>query len=235
MPLVDPTTGEQYGTAPVSNEEDIDDAYAAAATRVFGLEAHHPVAPAEGAAGLRRRGGEGSAASSSRRRAATPVSHDHVTMAEEIPPMVDQIRFFAGAARILEGKSAGEYMEGHTSWIRREPVGVDRPGHAVELPDDDGDLEVRARDRGGQHRRHQAQRHHAGDHRDAGRARVQAPAAGCAQRRHRRPGDRGRAGGASDAADGVDHRFGGGRPRGRRRRQAGISSARISSSAERRR
>ena len=38
--------------------------------------------------------------------------------------MLDQIRFFAGAARILEGKSAGEYMENHTSWIRREPVGV---------------------------------------------------------------------------------------------------------------
>ena len=49
---------------------------------------------------------------------------NHVTMAEEIPPMVDQIRFFAGAARMLEGKSAGEYMENHTSWIRREPVGV---------------------------------------------------------------------------------------------------------------
>ena len=38
--------------------------------------------------------------------------------------MVDQIRFFAGAARVLEGKSAGEYMADHTSWIRREPVGV---------------------------------------------------------------------------------------------------------------
>lgn len=38
--------------------------------------------------------------------------------------MLDQIRFFVGAARILEGKSAGEYMADHTSWIRREPVGV---------------------------------------------------------------------------------------------------------------
>ena len=38
--------------------------------------------------------------------------------------MVDQIRFFAGAARHLEGKSAGEYMEDHTSFIRREPIGV---------------------------------------------------------------------------------------------------------------
>ena len=38
--------------------------------------------------------------------------------------MVDQIRFFAGAARVLEGRAAGEYMSGHTSWIRREPIGV---------------------------------------------------------------------------------------------------------------
>ena len=47
-----------------------------------------------------------------------------VTMTEEIPPMIDQIRFFAGAARVLEGKSAGEYMKGMTSMIRREPIGV---------------------------------------------------------------------------------------------------------------
>ncbi|MEY3467845.1 MAG: Gamma-aminobutyraldehyde dehydrogenase [Actinomycetota bacterium] len=47
-----------------------------------------------------------------------------ITTSEEIPPMVDQIRFFAGAARMLEGKSAGEYMKGFTSMIRREPVGV---------------------------------------------------------------------------------------------------------------
>jgi betaine-aldehyde dehydrogenase len=47
-----------------------------------------------------------------------------LTASEEIPPMLDQIRFFAGAARMLEGKSAGEYMAGHTSWIRREPIGV---------------------------------------------------------------------------------------------------------------
>ena len=47
-----------------------------------------------------------------------------VTMAEEIPVMVDQIRFFAGAARLLEGRAAAEYMAGHTSYVRREPVGV---------------------------------------------------------------------------------------------------------------
>jgi betaine-aldehyde dehydrogenase len=47
-----------------------------------------------------------------------------LTMSEEIPPMVDQIRFFAGAARLLEGRSAGEYMTGFTSYVRREPIGV---------------------------------------------------------------------------------------------------------------
>ncbi len=47
-----------------------------------------------------------------------------VTLSEEIPPMLDQIRFFAGAARLLEGRGATEYMEGMTSYVRREPVGV---------------------------------------------------------------------------------------------------------------
>jgi len=43
---------------------------------------------------------------------------------DEIPEMADNLRFFAGAARILEGRSTGEYMRGHTSWIRREPIGL---------------------------------------------------------------------------------------------------------------
>ena len=47
-----------------------------------------------------------------------------VTMSEEIPPIVDNLRFFAGAARTPEGRSAGEYMAGFTSFIRREPIGV---------------------------------------------------------------------------------------------------------------
>ena len=47
-----------------------------------------------------------------------------LTMAEELPPLADELRFFAGAARILQGGAAGEYLRGHTSMIRREPVGV---------------------------------------------------------------------------------------------------------------
>src|SRR3954452_12878566 len=43
---------------------------------------------------------------------------------DEMPVSADNLRFFAGAARVLEGKSAGEYMRGYTSMIRREPVGI---------------------------------------------------------------------------------------------------------------
>ncbi|HEY3051611.1 MAG TPA: aldehyde dehydrogenase family protein, partial [Gaiellaceae bacterium] len=43
---------------------------------------------------------------------------------EEMPVCSDNLRFFAGAARLLEGKSAGEYMRGYTSFVRREPVGI---------------------------------------------------------------------------------------------------------------
>ena len=46
------------------------------------------------------------------------------TIDKELPPAIDQLRFFAGAARVLEGKSAGEYLKDHTSFVRREPIGV---------------------------------------------------------------------------------------------------------------
>ena len=46
------------------------------------------------------------------------------TLAEEIPPIVDNVRFFAGGARFLEGRAVGEYMAGFTSMLRREPIGV---------------------------------------------------------------------------------------------------------------
>src|SRR5262249_27138251 len=46
------------------------------------------------------------------------------TYSEELPPSIDQVRFFAGAARVLEGRAAGEDLRDHTSMIRREPIGV---------------------------------------------------------------------------------------------------------------
>src|SRR3954462_3600588 len=123
MPLVDPSTGEQYGTAPVSNEQDVDNAYAAAAKAFKDWKRTTPSvrqkALLDFADEVERAADDLVAAEG--RNTGKP---NHVTKAEEIPPMLDQIRFFAGAARVLEGKSAGEYMAGHTSMIRREPIGV---------------------------------------------------------------------------------------------------------------
>lgn len=48
----------------------------------------------------------------------------HCVLSDEIPAVADVFRFFAGAARCLNGLAAGEYLEGHTSMIRRDPVGV---------------------------------------------------------------------------------------------------------------
>ena len=111
---------------------------------------------------------------------------------DEIPVMADNLRFFAGAARCLEGRAAGEYMEGYTSFTRREAVGVVGQIDALELPADDGDLEDRPGARGGQHGRAEARRDDADDDRAAGRAGRRDPAQGRAERRHR-PGEPDRA------------------------------------------
>ena len=113
--------------------------------RVRGVAGHHPVGAQPRAAPDRRRGRE------ARRRVhrGRVPQHRQAGGADgrrrRSRPTVDQIRFFAGAARMLEGRSAGEYMTGHTSMIRREPIGVCAQVTPVELPDDDGGLEVRAR------------------------------------------------------------------------------------------
>jgi betaine-aldehyde dehydrogenase len=121
--VVDPTTGEVYATAPLSAQADVDAAMAAAAAA---FPAWRDTTPAERqrallkiADAVEERAEELIAAEV--RNTGKPVG---LTRSEEIPPMVDQIRFFAGAARMLEGRSAGEYMEGLTSIVRREPVGV---------------------------------------------------------------------------------------------------------------
>ncbi|RHW25638.1 aldehyde dehydrogenase family protein [Nocardioides immobilis] len=122
-PLVDPSTGEKYGDAPVSSQADIDLAYESAAKAFTGWRSTTPSQRQEAllkvADAVEARAEELVEAESRNTGKVVPL-----TLAEEIPPMVDQIRFFAGAARVLEGRSAGEYLAGHTSWIRREPVGV---------------------------------------------------------------------------------------------------------------
>ena len=121
--IIDPSTGEVYASAPVSSDADIDRAMAAAAK---GFEVWREKTPSERQLALFR------FADAIEQRAKELVDIEckntgkpvALTMSEEIPPMVDQIRFFAGAARNLEGRAAGEYMSGLTSMIRREPVGI---------------------------------------------------------------------------------------------------------------
>ena len=122
-PVVDPATGEEYARAVVSGPADVDRAMSAAGEA---FEAWRETTPSERALALLRiadaveaHGDELMSIES--RNCGKPYA---VHRGEEIGPMVDQIRFFAGAARHLEGRAAAEYMAGMTSMIRREPVGV---------------------------------------------------------------------------------------------------------------
>ena len=123
LELVDPVTEEVFAKAAVSSEEEIDAACKAAARAFEGWGQTTPserqLALLKIADAIEARAGELVAVESE--NTGKPKA---LVLSEEVPPMVDQIRFFAGAARVLEGTSAGEYMTGYTSWIRREPIGV---------------------------------------------------------------------------------------------------------------
>lgn len=121
--LVDPATEEVYAHSPVSTPEEVDTAYAAAADA---FATWGRTTPGERQLALFR------LADALEARAdefADLESQDTgkpraTLVADEIDQSVDQLRFFAGAARDLDGRSAGEYLAGHTSWVRREPIGV---------------------------------------------------------------------------------------------------------------
>ncbi|MEI7441938.1 MAG: gamma-aminobutyraldehyde dehydrogenase [Actinomycetes bacterium] len=121
--LINPSTGEVYAKAQLSTSEDVDRAYNAASSA---FEEWRDTTPSErqkmllDIADLFEAHGEELVAIESE-NTGKPIQ---VTMDEELPPMIDQVRFFAGAARILEGRASGEYMKGFTSMIRREPVGI---------------------------------------------------------------------------------------------------------------
>jgi betaine-aldehyde dehydrogenase len=123
MDLVDPVTEEVFAKAAVSSEQEIDAACKAAA-RAF--ETWGQTTPSERQLALLKIAD----AIEARAEELVAVESENtgkpkaLVLSEEVPPMVDQIRFFAGAARVLEGSSAGEYMSGYTSYIRREPIGV---------------------------------------------------------------------------------------------------------------
>jgi betaine-aldehyde dehydrogenase len=121
--VVNPSTGEVFAHAPVSSEQDVDAAFRAASDA---FEGWRDATPGERSLALLRIAdaiearAEDLIAAESENTGKPPA----LTRSEEVPPMADQIRFFAGAARMLDGRAASEYMTGFTSFIRREPVGV---------------------------------------------------------------------------------------------------------------
>ena len=121
--IINPATGVAYTTAPVSSAAEVDSAMTAAEAAFVDWRETTPSerqrALLKIADAIEARGDEMVAVESE--NTGKPLA---LTASEELPPMVDHIRFFAGAARNLEGKSAGEYMRGMTSFIRREPIGV---------------------------------------------------------------------------------------------------------------
>jgi betaine-aldehyde dehydrogenase len=121
--LINPATAQPFATAPKSNAADVDLAMKSAAAAFDGWRDSTPSerqrALLKIADAIEARADEFVATESE--NCGKPMG---LTASEEVPPMVDQIRFFAGAARNLEGKSAGEYMRGMTSFVRREPIGV---------------------------------------------------------------------------------------------------------------
>ncbi len=121
--IVSPVTAKVVAKAPISTAADVDAAYGSA-SKAF--EEWGQTTPSERQQALLK------FADAIEKRADEFIKLESentgkphaLTASEEIPPMVDQLRFFAGAARVLEGRAAGEYMKGHTSWVRREPIGV---------------------------------------------------------------------------------------------------------------
>ncbi len=121
--LINPSTEEEFAQAAVSGTEDVDRAMTAAAAA---YETWRDSTPADRqramlklADAMEARADEFVAVESE--NTGKPLGF---TKTEELPPAIDQVRFFAGAARVLEGRSAGEYLAGHTSYVRREPIGV---------------------------------------------------------------------------------------------------------------
>jgi betaine-aldehyde dehydrogenase len=121
--VLNPATGESFAQAPASSGEDVERAVRAARAAFDGWSNTTPgersLALLKIADAIEARGDE--IARLEAINAGKPVE---AVKADEIPAMVDNLRFFAGAARTMEGKAAGEYLEGYTSFVRREAVGV---------------------------------------------------------------------------------------------------------------
>ncbi len=121
--VLNPATGEELARAPRSSAADVDRAVQAARRAFDGWSGTTPAQRAQALlalADLVEEYGE-EIARLEALNAGKPIA---AVTNDEIPVMADNLRFFAGAARCLEGRAAGEYMEGYTSFTRREAVGV---------------------------------------------------------------------------------------------------------------
>src|SRR3954465_283749 len=124
LDIVNPSTGEAYATSPKSGPADVDAAMKAARAAFEG--GWRDTTPGERMEHLLKLAAaiEDNAERLVEIEAENTGKPKGLTLSEEIPPMCDQIRFFAGAARALEGRATAEYMRGFSSSIRREPIGV---------------------------------------------------------------------------------------------------------------
>ena len=123
QPIINPATGETIAEVPKGTEADVDRAVKAARTAYAEWFETVPKERSEMLLKL----AEAVAADGeelANLESANVGKPRALFLSDELPPCVDHLRFFAGAARLLEGKAAGEYMRGYTSMIRREPVGV---------------------------------------------------------------------------------------------------------------
>jgi len=121
--VLNPATGEALAQAPITTPQEVDEAVRAARAAFAGWSKTTPAQRAEallGMADVLEEHGEEIA----RLEALNAGKPIEAVKDDEIGVMVDNLRFFAGAARVLEGRAAGEYMEGYTSFTRREAVGV---------------------------------------------------------------------------------------------------------------
>src|SRR5437667_10710776 len=122
MEVLNPATGETIAEVPRASAEDVDRAVQAAKKALVDWRETTPGERAELllklAAAVDEHADE--LAELESQNVGKPLSYAK----DELPVCSDNIRFFAGAARVLEGKSAGEYMRGYTSMLRREPLGI---------------------------------------------------------------------------------------------------------------
>ena len=122
MEVINPATGETIAEVPRGTEADVDRAVEAAKKA---LPEWLETTPGERAEALLKLADAiDEHADELAELESTNVGKPLSYAKDEMPVCADNIRFFAGAARLLEGKSAGEYMRGYTSMLRREPIGI---------------------------------------------------------------------------------------------------------------